>query len=430
MVAWLRDLNSRERRTMLACWGGWTLDGFDQQLYSYVVPTVIAVWGMSTGAAGTIGTVTVVTSSFGGWFAGALADRYGRVRVLQVAILWYSIFTFLCAFAQDYTQLFILRGLHGLGFGGEWATGAVLMGEVIRDKYRGRGVGFVQTGAAVGPGLAALVYAGLYAILPEAIAWRALFAVGILPGLLVLWIRRSIPESEAFEGRRDDGARPGIAHLLSAFRGEYLWLTIKVSLMVMGAQGGVWAVNFWMPTYLRTVRHLSASNTGLFVAVQASGALIGFLLGAYLADAIGRKWTFMISAIASIVMVFVYLYVPVGDTGLLLLGIPLNAAILMKFAPMGPFMTELYPTDIRGTGQGFCYNAGRAIGSVFMTAIGFATAVMPLGTAIALFSTLAHALMAVMLLVLPETHGRSIASLDPAAPDQPAYPSREAVGHD
>ena len=297
----------------------------------------------------------------------------------------------------NFEQLFILRGLHGLGFGGEWATGAVLMGEVIRDKYCGRGVGFVQTGAAVGPGLAALVYAGPYAILPGAIAWRALFAVGILPALLVLWIRRSIPESEAFEGRRDRGTQPGISHLLSAFRGRYLWLTIKVSLMVMGAQGGVWAINFWMPTYLRTVRHLSASGTGLFVAVQACGALIGFLIGAFLADAIGRKWTFMISALATITMVFVYLYVPVSDTALLLQGIPLNASILMKFAPMGPYMTELYPTDIRGTAQGFCYNAGRAIGSVFMTAIGFATAIMPLGTAIAVFSTLAHVLMIVML---------------------------------
>src|SRR6478672_10661124 len=121
MLAWLRDLTSRERRTMLACWGGWTLDGFDQQLYSYVVPTVIAVWGISTGAAGTIGTVTVVTSSFGGWFAGALADRFGRVRVLQIAILWYSVFTFLCAFAQSFEQLFILRGLHGLGV--RWRVG-------------------------------------------------------------------------------------------------------------------------------------------------------------------------------------------------------------------------------------------------------------------------------------------------------------------
>jgi len=427
MLAWLRDLTSRERRTMLACWGGWTLDGFDQQLYSYVVPTVIALWGISTGAAGTIGTVTVVTSSFGGWFAGALADRFGRVRMLQIAILWYSVFTFLCGFAQNFEQLFILRGLHGLGFGGEWATGAVLMGEVIRDKYRGRGVGFVQTGAAFGPGMGALVYAGLFAILPEAIAWRALFMVGILPGLFVLWIRRNIPESEAFAGRRDS-EQPGIAQLLSAFRGPYLWLTIKVSLMVMGAQGGVWAVGFWMPTYLRTVRHLSATGTGLYVAVLALGSLIGFLCGAYLADAIGREATFMISAIASIVMVFVYLYVPVGDTGLLLLGIPLNTAILMKFAPMGPFMTELYPTAIR-TGQGFCHNAaGRAIGSVFMTAIGFAAAVMPLGAAIALFSTLAHTLMIVMLLLLPETRGRAIASLEPEAPGAAPYPSQAAIG--
>ena len=428
MLDWLRDLTSLERRTMLACWGGWTLDGFDQQLYSYVVPTIVAVWALSTGVAGTIGTVTVVTSSFGGWFAGALADRYGRVRVLQIAILWYSVFTFLCSFAQNFEQLFILRGLHGLGFGGEWATGAVLMGEVIRDKYRGRGVGFVQTGAAFGPGLAALVYAGIYAVLPEPIAWRALFAVGILPALLVLWIRRSIPESAAFQGQRDSGARPGFGHLLSAFRGPYLWLTIRVSLMVMGAQGGVWAVNFWMPTYLRTVRHLSASGTGLYVAVQACGSLIGFLLGAYLADAIGRKWTFMISAVATIVMVLVYLYVPIGNTGLLFLGIPLNIAILMKFAPMGPFMTELYPTAIRGTGQGFCYNAGRAIGSVFMTAIGFAAAVMPLGTAIALFSTLAHGLMIVMLLLLPETRGRVIASLEPEAAGKAAYSPRPAAG--
>jgi MFS family permease len=94
---------------MLACWGGWTLDGFDQQLYSYVVPTVIAVWGISTDAAGTIGTVTVVTSAFCGWFAGALADRFGRVRMLQIAILWYSVFTFHCSFAQNFERLFILR---------------------------------------------------------------------------------------------------------------------------------------------------------------------------------------------------------------------------------------------------------------------------------------------------------------------------------
>jgi MFS family permease len=321
MLAWLRDLNGRERKTMLACWAGWTLDGFDQQLYSYVVPTVIGLWGISKGTAGTIGTVTLLTSSLGGWFAGALADRFGRVRVLQIAIVWYSLVTFLCAFAQNFEQLFILRALHGLGFGGEWAAGAVLMGEVIRDKYRGRGVGFVQTGAAFGPGFAALTYAGLFAVLPEEIAWRALFAVGILPALLVLWIRRAIPESEAFEARRKAQPTTGVTHLFAAFRGPYLWLTVKTSLMVAGAQGGVFAVQFWMPTYLRTVKGLSSTGTGGYVAVQMVGALIGFLIGAYLSDAIGRKWTFFISAVSTVVMVIIYMYLPVGNDLLLFLGI-------------------------------------------------------------------------------------------------------------
>jgi len=152
MLAWFGELNVKERRTMGACFGGWALDAFDVQMYSFVIPTVIALWGLSRGQAGLIGTVTLLISSLGGWFSGALADRFGRVRMLQITILWYSVFTFLCAFAQNFEQLFILRALHGLGFGGEWAAGAVLMGEVIRDKYRGRGVGIVQTGWAIGWG--------------------------------------------------------------------------------------------------------------------------------------------------------------------------------------------------------------------------------------------------------------------------------------
>jgi MFS family permease len=167
MLGWFAELNPKERRTMGACFGGWALDAFDVQMYSFVIPTVITLWGLSRGQAGLIGTVTLLISSLGGWFSGTLADRFGRVRMLQITILWYSVFTFLCAFAQNFEQLFVLRALHGLGFGGEWAAGAVLMGEVIRDKYRGRGVGIVQTGWAVGWGASALVYTGLYAFLPR-----------------------------------------------------------------------------------------------------------------------------------------------------------------------------------------------------------------------------------------------------------------------
>ncbi|HEV2188052.1 MAG TPA: MFS transporter [Stellaceae bacterium] len=416
MLAWYRDLTGKERSTMWACFGGWSLDAFDVQMYSFVIPTVITLWSLSKGEAGWIGTVTLLISSFGGWFSGTLADRYGRVRMLQITILWYSVFTFLCAFAQNFEQLFILRAMHGFGFGGEWAAGAVLMGEVIRDKYRGRGVGIVQTGWAIGWGGAALVYTAVYWLLPEALAWRVLFGVGLFPAVFVFWIRRHIDEPEIFHKRRSEREPVGFAHLFSAFRGPHLATTVKVSIMVAGAQGSGYALGIWMPTYLRTVKHFSATATGGFLLVQILGALFGFLIGSYLSDAIGRKQTFMWSAILSFVFVLLYMFVPMGDTALLFAGIPLYTAFLMKFPPMGPFMTELFPTEVRGNAQGFCYNAGRAIGAFFPTAVGYVTDMIgghgDLGTTIAIFSAIASGMMILMLLLLPETRGRSLAELD------------------
>jgi len=291
------------------------------------------------------------------------------------------------------------------------------MGEVIRDKYRGRGVGIVQTGWAIGWGASALAYTALYALLPEAIAWRVLFAIGLLPAFFVFWVRRHIDEPEIFRDRRSGRASVGVGHLFAAFQGPHLWTTVKVTLMVAGAQGGGYALGIWMPTYLRTVRGLSATGTGGFLLVQILGALCGFLLGSYLSDAIGRKWTFMLSAIGSLVMILIYMFVPMGNTALLLVGVPLFTVFLIKFPPMGPFMTELYPTNVRGTAQGFCYNGGRALGSFLPTAVGYLSQTLPLGATIALFSAFASGLMVVMLLLLPETRGRSLASLEPAPAD-------------
>jgi MFS family permease len=413
MLSWFRELNAKERQTMGACFGGWSLDALDVQMYSFVIPTVIAVWGLSRGEAGLIGTVTLLISSFGGWFTGSLSDRFGRVKMLQITILWYSFFTFLCGFAQNFEQLFALRALHGFGFGGEWAAGSVLIGEVVRDKYRGRAVGLVQTGWAVGWGVAALIYTGLFAFLPEATAWRILFWVGILPALLVFWIRRNLGESDAFRAKQEKRERVGVAHLFSAFRGPHLWTTVKVSLMVAGAQGGGYALDVWMPTFLRTARHLSAPSAGGFLLVQIFGALCGFILGSYLSDLIGRKWTFLLSAVGSLIMVLVYMTAPLSNMALLFLGFPLNLIRLAMFPPMGPFMTELFPTGVRGTAQGFCYNAGRGIGALFPAVIGYLSHALSLAGAIAVFSAAAYGLMILMLLLLPETRGRSLESLDP-----------------
>jgi MFS family permease len=409
MLAWFKDLNPRERRTMAACFGGWSLDALDVQIFSFVIPSLLTLWGITTGEAGVLATVTLAVSSFGGWVAGAASDRFGRVRVLQVTILWYAFFTFLCGFAQDFNQLFILKALQGLGFGGEWAAGAVLMGEVIRDKYRGRAVGLVQTGWSVGWGAAALLYTLLSANLPETLTWRVMFWIGLAPAALVFWIRRYV-EEPAIKPRA--AGTPGLLHLFAALRQPYLSTTWRVSMMVTGAQGSSYAITTFLPTYLKTTRHLTSVGTGSYLMVLILGAFFGFLSGAYLADAIGRKPTFMVSAIGSVVLMLVYLFAPLSNDMILPVGFLLGYINLMMFSPMGPFMTELFPTAVRGVGQGFCYNVGRGIGAVFPALVGFLAARLGLGAAIAIFSFCGLALMIVALLLLPETRGRPLESLE------------------
>ncbi len=128
VLGWYHELSGKERRTFWACFVGWALDAMDVQLYSLVIATLTGLWAISRGDAGLLATATLLASSLGGWLVGILADRYGRVRMLQITILWFSVFTFLCAFANSYGQLFLFRSLQGFGFGGEYAAGAVLIG--------------------------------------------------------------------------------------------------------------------------------------------------------------------------------------------------------------------------------------------------------------------------------------------------------------
>ncbi len=189
---WIKDLNKTERSTMAGCFLGWTLDALDVQIFSFVIPTLLLTWHISPSQAGVLGTVTLLVSAVGGWLSGFAADRFGRVRVLQVTVLWYAFFTFLTGFAHNYEQLFICRALQGFGFGGEWATGAVLIAEVVRKEYRGRSLGVVQSGWAVGWGLAALLFGLFFSFMPEDLAWRSLFWIGLSPALLIFWVRRHV----------------------------------------------------------------------------------------------------------------------------------------------------------------------------------------------------------------------------------------------
>src|SRR5438034_2838217 len=196
--AWMWDLGERERRVFGACVGGWALDAMDVQLYSFVIPALITTWGITRGQAGILGTAALLMSAVGGWLAGWFADRFGRVRTLQLAILWFAVFSFLSGLTQSYEQLFAARALLGLGFGGEWAAGAVLLGETIRAEHRGKALGTMQSGWSFGWGTAALMYGVLFTLFKPELAWRLLFFVGVAPAIAVFFIRRYVQEPPVY----------------------------------------------------------------------------------------------------------------------------------------------------------------------------------------------------------------------------------------
>ncbi|MFP1679157.1 MFS transporter [Alloalcanivorax sp. C16-2] len=409
MKLWISDLNKQERRTMSACFGGWALDAFDVQIYSFVIPTLVAVWGMTRAEAGYLGTVALVFSAVGGAVAGRLSDRIGRVQVLKLTVAWFALFTFLSGFAQNFEQLLVLRALQGLGFGGEWAAGAVLMSEIIRPQYRGRAAGTVHSGFAVGWGGAALVYALVFSLVPQEYAWRCLFWLGILPAFLIVVIRRYVKESDTFEEK----AKQISTHKVSAlaiFKPPLLRKTLASSLFAIGMQGGYYAVVTWLPTYLKTERNLSVLGTGSYLAVVIIGAFLGFLLGAHCADALGRKKTLMTFGILSAAMVCLYMFAPLSNSAMLILGFPLGLFANAMFAPTGAFYAELFPTELRGTGQGFAYNLGRGVGAFFPALVGLLSATMPLGMAIGIYTVGAYGIAIIALLFLPETQGVALDS--------------------
>jgi MFS family permease len=411
MFTWFRELSQQEKRAFYAAAGGWAMDAMDYMVFTFVIATLIKIWGIDRGQAGLLGTVTLLVSAFGGWIAGMLADRYGRVRVLQISILWFATFTFLNGFAQNFGMLFATRALQGLGFGGEWAVGSVLVGEIVRAQHRGKAVGAVQSTWALGWGLAAIIYSVAFSVLPEEYAWRSVFWIGILPALLVIYVRRHVTEPPVFTEtlKQSTGNRVSVWEIFSP---TLIRTTALTSLLAIGAQGGYYAITTWLPTYLKTVRNLSVLGTGGYLAVIIIGSFIGYLVGAYLSDVIGRRLNFLLFAVGSALITVVYTLVEISNAQMLFLGFPLGFFASGIFSGMGAFLTELFPSRVRGTGQGFAYNFGRGIGALFPTLVGYLSGTLSLGAAIGIFAVSAYALVIVAALLLPETKGQLLKAYD------------------
>jgi predicted MFS family arabinose efflux permease len=257
----------------------------------------------------------------------------------------------------------------------------------------------------VGWGLAVLVYTIVFQVFSEDIAWRVLFWTGALPALLIVWVRRHVTDTDVVTEKRETAGR-NRGSFTAIFRRDLLRTTFFASLLATGVQGGYYTLASWLPTYLKKSRGLDVVGTGGYLFVLISGAFLGYVCGGILADKLGRKRTMQLFASLSVVFMVGYTLVPDGaNTLVLLLGFPLGFCTSAIFSGFGSFLSELYPAEFRGTGQGFTYNFGRAVGAAFPAVVGFlASTTLGLGGAL-VFGAIGYVVAVIALFGLPETRG-------------------------
>ncbi len=292
--SWYADLGGRGRRAFRAAYAGYMLDAFDLIVLTLSLTAIGATFDLGTGATGALSTVTLSASAIGGVLGGVLADRIGRARTLMLSVGVYSLFTFLSGIASSYEMLLVFRVFQGIGFGAEWGVGAVLVAELVRPEARGKALGVIQSAWATGWALAVVAYLITFGLFDETAAWRVLMCLGILPALLILYIRRRVEDPKLFKASKDrtEAEFP----LKRIFRRDLLKTTIAASVLATGIQGGYYAMFTWIPTYLKEERDLTIIGTSGYLFVVIAGAFLGYLSAGFVHDRLGRKRTFALFA--------------------------------------------------------------------------------------------------------------------------------------
>ena len=407
---WYRTLDIQGRRTFWTAFAGFVLNALAIQLYPLLQPTIAAAWGLSAFQAGAIASVTLVASTVGGWIAGALSDRWGRVRVLQATILLFAAATLLCAISRDPVQLTIARTLQGAAFGGEWAVGIVLVAEAAAPATRGRMVGAAQSAWAVGWALAAGGAFAAVSFRDPVLGWRAAFGLAALFALGVLFLRRRFPTPPA--STRSE--RPAIWRDL--FARQYAYATFRGALLAIGLHSGYWALAIWLPTLLRFGTEADPGEAGRRLAVLIGGSFFGYFGGSWLSDNLGRRMALLAFAVTAALFVPIYFALPHSKGLIIILGFPLGFLATGMFSASGPVLAELYPTALRGSGQGFCYNLGRGVAGLATGFIGAGVDKVGLAPVLTAFVAGAYGLVALAALLLHETRGRSLVDDEPQVP--------------
>ncbi len=391
----------------MAAFAGWTLDAMDFVVYLLAIPALRAEFALDARQAGLLASVALLSSAVGGVVFGRFADRIGRARALSLTILVYSFASLGSATARSILQLVVWRTILGFGLGGEWSAGSVLVAESVPAAHRGKAIGLMQSGWAIGYLLATLA-AGL--VLPR-FGWRALFALGVAPALLVVWIRRRLSDSQALGVAR---ARP--VPLAALLRPPLARRTLLATLLSTAVMFGYWGLFSWIPSFLAAPAAQGGAGLGLvrstgWIVPMQIGAFFGYLSFGYAADRFGRRKSFAFYLVAAAALVVAYGALVRSPWMLLALGPALGFFGHGYFSLFGAQLAELFPAAIRGTAQGFCYNSGRALSALAPATIGALADAR--GLAAALGATAAFFVAgAALVALLPETRGVDLAELE------------------
>ena len=404
MLQFWKDASPDARRALLAAAAGWMLDAMDVLLYAFVLDHIRREFGIDDRMSGLLLALPLVASAFGGVLFGWIADRIGRRAALMASILVYSIATAACGLVTTVGQLALARLVVGLGMGGEWATGAALVAETWPAQHRGKALGLMQSAWAVGYAAAA----ALNAIVLPAFGWRAVFFAGLLPALATLWIRRSVAESPMWRQPSAAAAQVRLADVLRGPAGRLTWTLAAMNAATMFAWWGLFS---WIPSFLS--RPAAQGGAGLtllqsstWIVLMQTGMWCGYVTFGFIADAFGRRRTYVTYLLVAAALVPVYATTR-DATALLLLGPFVAFFGTGYFSGFGAVSAEIFPTQIRATAQGLTYNIGRGLSAAAPFTVGALAAVYGLGAALVVTSA-AFLLAALLWRWIPETRGQML----------------------
>ena len=413
-IPWYRTVTREQWRVLLAAKFGWMLDAMDFMLYTMAVGQLRMYFGFGDDTAGMLGTVTLVMSGVGGAIFGYVADRFGRTRALMATILIFSFASLGAATSQSVIQLLFWRAVLGIGMGGEWASGAVLVSETWPAHLRNKAISIMQSGWALGYMMAS-ISAAIILGSPSlgADAWRWLFVVGVVPAFFTLWIRRYVHEPESWTRKKSQRAH-GPSPFAVIFGPTLLRRTLLIIALGSAVQFANWGLFFWLPSFLARPVEQGGAGMGVvgslpwIIPVQL-GAYFGYLTFGFIADRIGRRQAFVLYMVGAALLVPIYGQMARSPFVLLLLGPLIGYFGYGYFSMFGSFVAELYPAAVRATGQGTSYNIGRMAGAIAPFTIGVIATQPGIGIGLALSITSAFFLLAALLVfTLPNRSGEAL----------------------